>query len=98
MLHYMEKGHIDIDMLRSNLDACVVCCEVQRHMRVMRASQSLLVLLRSVETLKETYGDISQASSDSYGPSLKHTKVLASHRKCSRPKPTGKFRAEHSGS
>ena len=46
------------DMLRSNLDACVVCCEVRRHMRVMRASQSLLVLLRSVETLKETYGDI----------------------------------------
>ena len=49
-------------------------------------------------TDNEAYGDISLASSDSYGPSLKHAKVLVSDRKRSRPKPTGKFRAERCGS
>ena len=38
----------------------------------------------------EAYGDVSLVSSDSYGPSLKCTKVLASDRKHS--KPAEKFR------
>ena len=76
MLHYTEerRRHVEVKY------ACVCC--LLWSTEAYESDASVSALLNGTDN--EAYGGISLASSDSYGPSLKRAKVLASDRKHSR--------------